>query len=756
MAPAEENDALSKRLKERRNRIKEILDTESIFLQDMMVVEDIYKATSTSIDSVSNEDRKVLFGNSADIVNFSRTFLDALKPAAAPIYTLPKSNRWNFKRGSFSTSNSTNTEQSTSLEPPKNDQDRMTTIGAIFGRNMASLEKVFGDYLKNLDFANQRLVALQDKPKVKVWLEECHNYASDITQAWSLDSLLVKPLQRITRYPLLLDSLIATTPADHPDHADLVSAKKELLAASVRINENKKRAELLDQFANRKRKESDGRIPTGLSKAFGRRTDKLKVSVGLTEHVEDTEYDAIAQKFGGHFFQLQIVMRDVEKYMDDVQTFVDQCNSQVAALIEFLDVDQTGQMRPSRDMRVLADDYTEIESKWRKYGQTMLELTTIALPEHVAAIRKSVIDPIMTLWKLHDQPQKLMQKRKKRLPEYAKYKQMKDRGEKMDKKTQENGTVFEELNQGLKDDLPRLYALTKKLIERCLLSLINIQITWQSTFERKLQPMLETPPERTDVFSDDMQTYSQRFVSDYDIIHSRIQALSSCNKTLMAEITNFLSPAQTFVTDDASSFKKPSTYSSGKRTQSLSSDVSTPDISQRHSGNFTGWHRGPSTPRSAQATTPAISNFPQRPSTGAGRSVTDSTVNFPRLSLEMEQRNNSGSGPGFLTPSYSSRTSGVFSSALPMSDSPTVMRSQSPEPQEEHHVLFLAASLFEFNIAHDRQEAGFPYLVYVPGEIFDVVALKGELWLARNQDDMNRTIGWIWEKHFARILPDEG
>ncbi|KAF2842797.1 hypothetical protein M501DRAFT_913489, partial [Patellaria atrata CBS 101060] len=63
-------------------------------------------------------------------------------------------------------------------------------------------------------------------------------------------------------------------------------------------------------------------------------------------------------------------------------------------------------------------------------------------------------------------------------------------------------------------------------------------------------------------------------------------------------------------------------------------------------------------------------------------------------------------------------------------------------------VLFLAASLFEFNIAHDRREAGFPYLRYVPGEVFDVIAQKGELWLAKNQDDSSGQIGWIWEKHF--------
>jgi hypothetical protein len=38
----------------------------------------------------------------------------------------------------------------------------------------------------------------------------------------------------------------------------------------------------------------------------------------------------------------------------------------------------------------------------------------------------------------------------------------------------------------------------------------------------------------------------------------------------------------------------------------------------------------------------------------------------------------------------------------------------------------------------------YPYLVYVPGEIFDFIRMKGELWLARNQDDQTKTVGWIW------------
>ena len=64
-------------------------------------------------------------------------------------------------------------------------------------------------------------------------------------------------------------------------------------------------------------------------------------------------------------------------------------------------------------------------------------------------------------------------------------------------------------------------------------------------------------------------------------------------------------------------------------------------------------------------------------------------------------------------------------------------------------VLFICASLFEFSIDKTRRKAGYPYLSYVQGDVFDVVSQKGELWLAKNQDDSSNVLGWIWEDHFV-------
>jgi hypothetical protein len=99
----------------------------------------------------------------------------------------------------------------------------------------------------------------------------------------------------------------------------------------------------------------------------------------------------------------------------------------------------------------------------------------------------------------------------------------------------------------------------------------------------------------------------------------------------------------------------------------------------------------------------------------------------------------------------------IFNSALP-ADIAEDEDSRAPvAPPEgfgdgdEPKVLFVVASLFEFHIDTNRREAGFPYLKYVAGEVFDIMAQRGELWLARNQDDPDKTLGWIWEKHFAML-----
>ena len=362
-----------KRLTKRNHIIKELVDTEHSFCQDMKVVDDIYKGTSNVI-IISAEDVKTLFSNSDQIVAFSTNFLDALKQASKSVYILAKSKRWRSNRVSNATTYSgTTTDDQSSINGPElsdDDKDRKTFIGEAFGHHMTPMEKVYSEYLKNHDAATTKLQALQKNEKVQIWLKECKAYAHDLTQAWDLDSLLVKPVQRILKYPLLLDQLLEATPENHPDFTALDVAAREMKGISMRINEMKKRADVMEQMNNkeRKRKESDVRI--GFPKAFGRRTEKLKQQAGLTEVYEDKAYAAVKEKFGTHYFQLQVVMRDTEMYTNDLQVFMGRFCDLAMGMEAHIDVAQTS--------------YPEVESKWRKFRMLTREMSTTALADHVS------------------------------------------------------------------------------------------------------------------------------------------------------------------------------------------------------------------------------------------------------------------------------------------------------------------------------------------------------------------------------------
>ena len=120
---------------------------------------------------------------------------------------------------------------------------------------------------------------------------------------------------------------------------------------------------------------------------------------------------------------------------------------------------------------------------------------------------------------------------------------------------------------------------------------------------------------------------------------------------------------------------------------------------------------------------------------GTGRSF-DSGHQFPRQSSESAPQPRRDSGSTFNSNNNNNnnnnntsihhnnhagegrRHSGLFHSALPP-DSATddSRRSSRASSRDGYAVLWLAASLFEFNIDTTKHEAGYPYLTYQAGEV---------------------------------------
>jgi hypothetical protein len=343
-----------------------------------------------------------------------------------------------------------------------------------------------------------------------------------------------------------------------------------------------------------------------------------------------------------------------------------------------------------------------------------------------------------------------MRKRDKRLPEYARYKAIKDRGDKPDKKTTEQGEQFLALNETLKDELPRLYALTAKLMSACLKNFIKTQTVWFSVLQRKIGNHVDFPG--------DLQRLVSDFNSDHHLMEARMQELGTCNGSMLAHSLNLvpLSPSETNVYSP----RRPSTVNSSGTRASITDD--SPNMSRDFSNSSQFRSPEPHSHRSSRyradsTLSSRVSENPSQllqqafssPNSGRNSLSAEPFPTLPRLSLDTpflaDVINSTHSS---RPPSPADRYSGFFSSAMPMSDTPDPTPSRPSRTGPE--ALFCAASLYDFDI-DARTEGGYPYLTYASGDVFDVVGEKGELWLARNQDDGSGTVGWIWNKHFARI-----
>lgn len=60
----------------------------------------------------------------------------------------------------------------------------------------------------------------------------------------NLGSFLIKPVQRVMRYPLLLMELLGATPESHHDRPQLTQALQAVKEINVNINEYKRRKDL--------------------------------------------------------------------------------------------------------------------------------------------------------------------------------------------------------------------------------------------------------------------------------------------------------------------------------------------------------------------------------------------------------------------------------------------------------------------------------------------------------------------------------
>ncbi len=162
---------------------------------------------------------------------------------------------------------------------------------------MPSISSLYTVYCARQAQANIRLQELLSDTKLANYFSECWTSVQPFTNAWDLASVLIKPVQRVMKYPMLFADLLACTSPVHPDYFDLRKAAEGARKIADEINETKRRKDVIERVvfpgvkrrdsgvasqSTEKNKSASGGVALKLGKRFRKDKNKVDTSGHLT------------------------------------------------------------------------------------------------------------------------------------------------------------------------------------------------------------------------------------------------------------------------------------------------------------------------------------------------------------------------------------------------------------------------------------------------------------------------------------------
>uniref|UniRef100_A0A8C8FJ01 TIAM2 n=1 Tax=Oncorhynchus tshawytscha TaxID=74940 RepID=A0A8C8FJ01_ONCTS len=192
--------------------IQELVDTEKSYVKDLGCLFDIYLTPLQSETFLSHDEMESLFGSLPEMLDFQRVFLHTLEEriASSP----------NFS----------------SLETPEQFKKLLFSLGGSF-LYYADHFKLYSGFCANHIKVQKVLERAKTDRAFKEFLE-----ARNPTKQHSstLESYLIKPVQRVLKYPLLLRELVSLTDPESEEHSHLTEALRAMEKVASHINEMQK------------------------------------------------------------------------------------------------------------------------------------------------------------------------------------------------------------------------------------------------------------------------------------------------------------------------------------------------------------------------------------------------------------------------------------------------------------------------------------------------------------------------------------
>lgn len=426
---------LTKRKNKQKKVIEELIKTEESYTQDISLLADVMKYLEENENTRVNTE--MLFGNLPLILHLSTRLFTRFKNA---------------------------------------DQDELDVNGlpsrlaSCFIDMAAEMKECYSSYCHNYEEAIGLLEKYEEDISVSSVLTNAVKSVCNGREAapFILSSFLIKPVQRVLKYPLLLSELNKNHVGEGLSKEVLKEALTTVTDVATAINEFKRRKDLVQKY--RETEDGIGKKVQKLNwhsvaKKSSRINQRITQFTGLNSQTVDETFNEQEKRFRGLEKLIKAALKNIVQFVEEFKE---------SAGIEKLCAES---IRQFYDEEVAPEEvlkyYTVVSIIAEQYSN-----------ETVTFIQDHVTEPLSQLVQLFQGPFRLIQKRNDKCLDYdraknkaakAKYTKERDKINQTQEELTLNQNIYLALNTQLLEELPTLCYHCSSVIKYCLTNFVEAQ-----------------------------------------------------------------------------------------------------------------------------------------------------------------------------------------------------------------------------------------------------------------------------------------
>uniref|UniRef100_A0A8D0FVF3 Rho guanine nucleotide exchange factor 37 n=1 Tax=Strix occidentalis caurina TaxID=311401 RepID=A0A8D0FVF3_STROC len=269
-------------LKHQRLAVEELITTEASYVHNIQLcVSDIRAHLQKK--QLPDLDLEGLFSNTDDILHVSIRFLKGLEATATQ------------------------------------EHDQLLCISTLFQEFKEEMETVYKIYCASYEHALLLVESYRKDPRLQKEILETLNVTVPHTGASDLSFFLVMPVQRVTKYPLLLGKILENTPASASAYPALQAAVRAMAQVNTNINEYKRRREVATKYNKAEHLTLRDRFARLNTHSITKKTTRLSRlfmhEAGIVPKTEDRVYDDLEEKFQCVVSSVAMLKENVASYL---------------------------------------------------------------------------------------------------------------------------------------------------------------------------------------------------------------------------------------------------------------------------------------------------------------------------------------------------------------------------------------------------------------------------------------------------------